>query len=491
MHHHPDNMANYILPTGAPAPPSPVIAPKTDAPDLMDTADSPSDSDDSNAEPPSTAPLYERAFGKDPTLSYDPTIYDIRELHDDMTDEEKRAILNVGQWPESDLSEMTAGDPPDEDFSKQKPQNQVSAATFASYVEPFIRPFTEEDVAFLKERPDRVTPFLIPQRGPRGYKEVWAAEDGMEGVAAPRQRERERNEARGSMEEMGDEVAETDEVSLGPVMGRLLSIIRPTPSKKKDDKDNKDANKNDDEADGDTTMVNGIDGLPNGIESQDPQALPGAEVEHKPATYLPPDAPRLPHLVPADYETLEQRAIQELRHIGFLPPNDLPDFSAQNDDEVAARLRTLQHELRRISRINNVRKARVLELTEERMAMQEYANIADDLDNQVNAAYLKRNRTLSKTPSHKKGGSHQSRPGQAKGLAGAGGFGARGVSDGVRALMQKRRDWIEMVGPVVSFGRPPIPGDGETVFDEGNLRRLERVEREMEAEAGEGDAEGE
>jgi transcriptional adapter 3 len=158
---------------------------------------------------------------------------------------------------------------------------------------------------------------------------------------------------------------------------------------------------------------------------------------------------------------------------------------------VAARLRTLQHELRRVSRINNVRKARVLELTEERMAMQEYANIADDLDNQVNAAYLKRNRTLSKTPSHKKGGSHQSRPGQAKGLAGAGGFGARGVSDGVRALMQKRRDWIEMVGPVVSFGRPPIPGDGETVFDEGNLRRLERVERDMEAEAGEGDAEGE
>ena len=477
--------------TGAPAPPSPVIAPKTDAPDLMDTADSPSDSDESHVDAPSTAPLYERAFGKDPTQFADPTIYDIRELHDDMTEDEKRAILNVGQWPETDLREMTAGDPPDEDFSKQKPQNQVSFSAFQTYAEPFIRPFTEEDVAFLKERPDRVTPFLIPARGARGYKDVWAAEDGLEGVAPPRQRERERNEARGSMEEMGDEVAETDEVSLGPVMGRLLSIIRPTPSKKKDDKDGKDANKNDDEGDCDTTMLNGVDGMVNG-DSQDAQALPGAEVEHKPATYLPPDAPRLPHLPVSDYETLEQRAIQELRHIGFLPPNELPDFGAQNDDEVAARLRTLQHELRRVSRINNVRKARVLELTEERMAMQEYANIADDLDNQVNAAYLKRNRTLSKTPSHKKGSSHAaSRPGQAKGLAAAGGFGGRGVSDGVRALMQKRRDWIEMVGPVVGFGRPPIPGDGETVFDEANLRRLERVEREMEAEVGGDEGEGE
>jgi transcriptional adapter 3 len=44
-----------------------------------------------------------------------------------------------------------------------------------------------------------------------------------------------------------------------------------------------------------------------------------------------------------------------------------------------------------------------------------------------------------------------------------------------------------MVGPVVGFGRPAIPGDEETVFDEESMRRLERAE-EM-AEAGEGDGE--
>ena len=302
--------------------------------------------------------------------------------------------------------------------------------------------------------------------------EVWASEDGMDGVAPPRKQEADPNEARGSMDEMNDDTAETDEVSLGPVMNRLLSIIRPTlnSTTKKENKD--------EDADGDTTMVNGEIG-----ESQDQQAQAGAQEEHKPTTYLPSDAPRPTNLTQADYETIEQRAIQELRHIGFLGPNDVPDFASQNDDEVCARLRTLQHELRRISRINNVRRARVLELTEERMAMQEYANIADDLDNQVNAAYLKRNRSLAKPGAHKKGSSQ--RPGQ-KGVA-AGAVGGRGVSDGVRALMQKRRDWIEMVGPVVGFGRPPIPGDEETIFDEASLKRLEKVEREAEA----GEVEGE
>jgi transcriptional adapter 3 len=53
--------------------------------------------------------------------------------------------------------------------------------------------------------------------------------------------------------------------------------------------------------------------------------------------------------------------------------------------------------------------------------------------------------------------------------------------------MQKRRDWIEMVGPVVSFGRPPIPTDDETIFDEVNTKRLEKIEKEAEAVEVEGD----
>ena len=402
----------------------------------------------------------------------DPTVYDIREVLDDTTEEELREILNVLHWPASDLRELTAGDPPDQDFSNAKPTNQVNFSTFQTYVEPYIRPFTEEDVAFLKERGDRVTPYLIPPRGPRGYKEIWATEDGMDGIAPPRKHEHNPNEARGSMEDMNDDTAETDEVSMGPVMNRLLSIIRPQPNGTAKKESNEDA-------EGDTSMVNGDDSQPTD------QATAGAEdasAQYKPVTYLPPDAPRPMNLASADYETIDQRAIQELRHIGFLGPNEAPDYASKDDDEVCARLRTLQAELRRVSRLNNIRKARVLELTEEAMAMQEYSNIADDLDNQVNAAYLKRNRSLAK-PANKKGSSSSAvRSGQ-KGVAGA--AAGRGVSDGVRALMQKRRDWIDMVGPVVGYGRPPIPGDEETIFDEASMKRLERVERE--AEAGEGE----
>ena len=465
----------------APAPPSPPVEPGIPSVDPMDVADSPSDSEASRTDHPSTAPLYERAFGKDPTLFDDPIVYDIREVYDGMSEEEKREIFNVAVWPESDLRDMTAGDPPDMDFSNAKPANQVNFSTFQTYVEPYIRPFTEEDVTFLKERGDRVTPYIIPQRGTRGYKEVWAAEDGMDGVAPPRKLEKDPNEARGSMEDMNDDTAETDEISLGPVMNRLLSIIRPAPTNAKKDTNTT----NNEDADGDISMLNGD------IETQDlSQAQAGATQEdHKPITYLPPDAPRPTNLNAADYATIEQRAIQELRHIGFLGPNDMPDYTSHDDDEVAARLRTLQAELRRVSRINNVRKARVLELTEERMAMQEYSNIADDLDSQVNTAYLKRNRSLGQARS-KKGSSaaaQAARPGQ-KGVAGGVG-GQRGVSDGVQLLMAKRRNWIDMVGPVVGYGRPPIPGDEETIFDEVSIKRLERLEKEAEAEAIEGDGE--
>ena len=61
------------------------------------------------------------------------------------------------------------------------------------------------------------------------------------------------------------------------------------------------------------------------------------------------------------------------------------------------------------------------------------------------------------------------------------GVAGRGVSDGVRVLMQKRRDWVEMVGPVVNGGRALIPGEGETKFGSEVMEGWERVEREAEA----------
>ncbi|KAI7252390.1 hypothetical protein KC335_g15759 [Hortaea werneckii] len=516
---------------GAQSPPTPPIQPGTGQIDPMDTAASPASStatsSDPSKDPSATVPLYERAFGKDPTQFEDPTVYDIRDIDDSMTLAQKREILQVKHWPASDLRDLTAGDPPDADFSNAKPANQVNFGTFQTYAEPFIRPYTEEDVAFLKDsiatsQPnasgDRDLAFVIPARGTRGYKEVWAAEDGLTGVEPPARQEKGRNEPRGGMEEMGDDVGDTDEVSMGPVMNRLLSLVRPQPGagrKKGGGQQGEGGGAEDDE--GDVTMTDGVE---DPTSSQ--QAGAGADdlqqqsTSSKPVTALPSDLlPRPlpgsthPPLVQPDYETLEQRALQELKYIGFLSPSESnpssnnnnsstststnptnpANYETREDDEVAARLRTLQHELRRVSHLNNLRKSRVLELAEERMAMQEYSNIADDLDNQVNAAYLKRNRSLTKPSSSKKHQAAAARLAGQKGVAVAGGAGAggRGVSEGVKALMQKREDWIGMVGPVVGFGRPHIPGDQETVFDDASMRRLEKSARE----AAEVDAPGE
>lgn len=133
--------------------PSPTIEQKPD--DLPSARSSPSPSSsslDSHQLPPAPSLTQNQTFGPDPSIFDDPTIYHIREVTDDMTDEEKKEIYCVSQFPHDDLSNLIAGTPPDKDFSNAKPTNQVNANTFTGYIEPYLRPLTEEDMAFLKER---------------------------------------------------------------------------------------------------------------------------------------------------------------------------------------------------------------------------------------------------------------------------------------------------------------------------------------------------
>lgn len=111
-----------------------------------------SSSEDSHQPPPAASIPHYQTFGADPLAFDDPTIYHIREVKPDMTDEEKKEIYGVALFPHNDLSDLIAGVPPDKDFSNAKPSNQVNANTFQSYLEPYLRPLTDEDMAFLKER---------------------------------------------------------------------------------------------------------------------------------------------------------------------------------------------------------------------------------------------------------------------------------------------------------------------------------------------------
>lgn len=416
-----------------------------------------------------------------------------------MTDDEKKEIYRVAQFPHDDLSNLIAGTPPDKDFSNAKPSNQVNANTFAAYIDPYLRPLTEEDMGFLKERVrnsfcfprtnlwiqgDRSTPFLMPRRGKRHYTEIWAEEDGSISLDVPQQGRDKLppNQPRGSMEQMDDEAAETDQISAGPLLNRLLSAMRyenrPSPGEDKE-KPNGVTNGNGESS---------TNGLTNGDMSVDMDFMGEDKAERIPPATFMPESTQASWKVPTtklDYTQMDERLKAELRFIGFLGPDSEPDYDAHYDDDVAERLRALQTELKQQSIINGARKARVLELAKERMAHQEYSTILEDLDSQVQQAYLKRTRTLGK------GKKHAKRPGGAGGgshfVAGGGSAGVTkpGIGDAARQLMERRKKWMDSIGPVFNEDVTRVRGAGEGIFEEVDLLPLIQAEREGWDEDGE------
>lgn len=501
--------------------------------DIDDKAKAEANDDDSSSSdegrPPPPARPQANTFGDDPSTFPDPTVYEIRQVQPGMTEEEIKEIYSVASYPKSDLADLIAGDPPDKDFSNAKPSNQINFSTFSSYIEPYFRPFTEEDLAFLRERGDRVTPFVMPKRGKKHYTEIWAEEDGGMAIDSSPPGARDRlppNQPRGSIEHMDDEVAETDKLSVGPLLSRLLQAMRPEHrAQPADDKPGmaNGVNGEGDAANGiasfdfsfsDGPTSNGINGAsssqaPNGSTATD-QQQPTQPAQTLPAATCMPESnteawkkathPKL------DYSQVDERIKQELRHIGFLPllphdpanpaapaqpdPSATAEYDGHYDDEVAARLRLLQARLREQALVNGARKARLTELVKERMAYQEYQTILEDLDSQVQAAYLKRTRTMGKKPK-------KARPGQAVPLSGGGGGGGGGsgsgaagvvgmarpgIGDLTRTLMERRRRWIESIGTVFDdegIAKVPRASDpGSSIFKPAEMAELLKRERE-------------
>jgi transcriptional adapter 3 len=407
----------------------------------LDKNEDDSSSDEQQSKPARAVP-HLQTFGDDPSTFPDPTVYEIREITPGMEDDLKKEIYSVAVFPPRNLEDLIPGIPPDKDFSNAKPTNQVQANTFATYLEPYFRPFTEEDLAFLRERGDRVNAFQIHRRGKRHYTEIWAEEDGAMSIDTPQQ-SREKlpaNQARGGIDSLDDSSTETDQVSVGPILSRLLASMRPEhrapPSEDKlatNGLSNGDTVVNGDNKDLDDLLAPVID---------TPAPVP-------PATYMNDsnsEAWKKATHPKLDHYQIDERIKQELQYIGFLPPGTEPDFDAYRDDEIAARLRFLQGKLKEQSIINGARKARLTDLTKERMAHQEYSTILEDLDGQVQTAYLKRTRTMGKNKKAK-------RPGGAGGgshfVGGVNtGMARPGIGDVTKMLMERRSKWIDSIGRV-------------------------------------------
>jgi transcriptional adapter 3 len=507
--------------------------------------DDSSSEDDGRPPPPAPRPQA-NTYGDDPSTFPDPTVYEILPVQPGMTEDEIKEIYSVETYPKNDLADLIAGDPPDKDFSSAKPSNQINFSTFSTYIEPHFRPFTEEDLAFLRERGDRSTPFVIPRRGKKHYSEIWAEADG--GMAIDSSQDRDSlppNQARGTIEALDDDVAETDKLSVGPLLARILSGLRvehrapppePAVNGLNGDVDTVmggvPGSSFDTSFGGDAAAQSqpqfGLDGMAINGAGINGTGTPAADQSLPPATCIPESSSEAwkkashPKL---EYPQVDERLRQELRHIGFLPsppnesnssggggassslgggnggsggganggssgngagadPSMTADYDGHYDDEIAARLRLLQSRLREQALVNGARKARLAELVKERMAYQEYQTILEDLDSQVQAAYLKRTRTMGKKPKKARPGASASSLAAAAAAAAAGGVGTArpGIGDMTRTLMERRRRWIDNIGTVFDGENlvkvPRVADEGSSIFKPEEMSGLIKKEKE-------------
>jgi hypothetical protein len=65
-------------------------------------------------------------------------------------------------------------------------------------------------------------------------------------------------------------------------------------------------------------------------------------------------------------------------------------LDAKEDDEISAELRTLGRELKEQVKDNDYRKKTLLEMVDTQLAFEQYRQVLDNLDSQVEQGYMKR-----------------------------------------------------------------------------------------------------
>jgi transcriptional adapter 3 len=359
----------------------------------------------------------------------------------------------VSSYPKTDLKSKLPGVIPNIDFSKSKPSNQVQFATFQTFIENFYRQFTDDDLKFLKEKniiPDslandstydpNITPYLIPHLGPL-YSVIWNEEENaINYTPPPNVVTKESIIPRNASEDLNDETLESEKVSCGPLVSRLLSAIL------KDDK------------------TDSSGGVENGTVQDDEDAV--IVDSTKSTTAFPEQQGWKVSSTNTDYPTLEERLKRELRYIGiFMNLNSSsgegfvkkdidddddddgelePDWLNPEDDEISTELRRLQSELKRVSKRNNKRKKILLPVVERRLAWQEYLSILDDLEKQIDQVYVKRIRV----PKNKKKKPNNNVTPLVQAQLASQTAHQAAANLAIRSLLEKRAKWMSRIGPL-------------------------------------------
>ncbi|KAG0665514.1 Transcriptional regulator [Monosporozyma unispora] len=404
---------------------------------------------------------------------------------------------NVASYPTNDLKELLAGEIPDKDYSCPKPTNQIQFNTFLTFVDNFFKALNDDDIKFLENKytmttnfqmdknydPD-VTPFIIPKLGPL-YTNVWMKEDSktLGNISPLPYRDSTSILPKKSAASLDDNVLETEDISCGPLLSRLLSAIL---TDEKDDALIEEMNHEQDikselNADGDTPHI--ID-----EQSLTAQTSPAASVkdekenlDHTTTTIHPPITKSIKlgggttNTIPnvdewninslnLDYPTFEERLKRELKYVGIYmnlpkdennPNGDDPDWlNGREDDEISAELRDLQTSLKMVTKRNQKRKEILKPLLERELAWQEYSSILDDLDKQIDQAYIKRIRAPKKKKKHHGSGSSANNNNHHGDLSASQLAQQKAANSSLKALLDKRQRWISKIGPL--FDKPEI-----------------------------------
>ncbi|CAH00956.1 histone acetyltransferase NGG1 [Kluyveromyces lactis] len=397
----------------------------------------------------------------------------------------------VVSYPTNDLKELLPGELPDMDFSKPKPTNQIQFNTFLSSIEAFYREFNDDDIKFLQNKfimpqnlqfvksyDPEVTPYTIPKLGPL-YTDVWLKEDNNQNIAnltPPPISDPISILPKKSGNDISDGVLDNEEVSCGPLVSRLLSAIL------KDD-----------------DIIAPKEELPTNPTLDSSVSTPVSELEHVTPSSSSSYGIFKQHGAIAnnsniDYVSFEERLKRELKYVGIymnLPreegkTREDPDWlTGREDDEISAELRELQSTLRQVTTKNTKRKAMLLPLLERMLAWQEYCTILDNLDKQVDQAYIKRIRA----PKNKK--KRQYTPGPDSLATGSTSQAAiqaahqQAANSSLKSLLDKRQRWISKIGPL--FDKPEVM---KRIPRDSVFKDIDQDEEEEEADVFSNNANG-
>jgi len=269
---------------------------------------------------------------------------------------------------------------------------------------------------------------------------------------------------RGSADALKDDQLETmDVVSAGPLAERVLSALVEEKVTNPEDQPT-------------------ADGDPNPSSSLDANGTGGGGQSWRVAVSK------------ADYASFEERLKGELKYIGLLTMSEDTlglgtedvgvNWNNREDDEICQELRKLQKQLRQQALENAGRKLILEKKVEEQLAYQEYATILEDLDKQVGDAFNKRTKSIKAKKKRSIGGAGGGSSAGAPGVAGKS-IEKPGIGDNAKAIIERRRRWIEKVGPVFrpieKFIRVPTTQEGGSIFEDLD-EYIKRAEEEAKIE---------